>query len=83
MDKLLRRIADLVLMFVALLGLLTFLPTDIKGKDILIASGLILFILFVALITLHVSKLEEKIDELIKEKEIDKRLIKIENKLKL
>jgi len=63
MDKLLKRIADLILASVALLGLLNFLPLEIKGMDILIITGLVFFILFIALITHHVSKLEEKIDK--------------------
>ena len=83
MDRLLKKVADLILIFVALLGLLTFLPVDIKGTDILIISGSILLIVLVALITKHVGRLEAKIEELIKDREIDKRLIKIENKLKL
>lgn len=64
MDKLLKRIADLILVLIALLGILNFIPTKIKGTDILIIVGLILFVLFVALITHHVSKLEEKIGKI-------------------
>jgi len=71
MDRLLKKVADLILIFVALLGLLTFLPVDIKGTDILIISGSILLIVLVALITKHVGRLEAKIEELIKDREID------------
>ena len=63
MDTLLKRVADLTLIFVALLSLINFLPIEIKGTNLLIVSGLILFILFIALITHHVSKLQEKIDK--------------------
>jgi len=74
MDKLLKRIADLILALVALLGLLSFLPIDIKGTDVLIISGTLFFLLFIALITHHVSKLEERIktneERFIREKEL-------------
>ena len=83
MNRLLKKIADLILVCVALLGLLNLLPLKISGTDLMIITGLILFIIFVILITHHTSKLEKKIEILVKEREIDKRLIKIENKLKL
>ncbi len=82
MDKLLKKIADLILIFIALLGVLNFLPLEIKGKDLLIVSGIILFILFVALITHHTSKLENEIAKL-KERFIrEKRLNKLESEIK-
>jgi len=90
MDNLLKRISDLTLTLVALLGILNILPFSFSGTDILFISSMIFFILFIALITHHTGKLEEKIKEiednfkrLYDIKEVSKDIEKIKIKLKI
>ena len=80
-DKLLKRIADLFLSFVALLGLLALYPKKIDMNLILIVSVGLLFILFIILIVSHTSKLEDKINKLEYSLNIERRFAEIERRL--
>lgn len=81
-DRLLKRIADLFLAFVAFIGLIGIKEKfQLNITAILTISGIILFIAFIALITHHSSKLEEKIIKLEDCLNNEKRFAKIESKL--
>jgi ABC-type polysaccharide/polyol phosphate export permease len=83
-DRLLKRIADFFLTFVAILGLISIFPEareKFSVTDILTITLLLFFISFVVLITLHVSKLEEKINKLDETLNIENRFSKIEQEI--
>ncbi len=78
MNKLTKRISNFVLSLIALTSLFIALPVAMEIIEILIISTSTLFIGLVILITLQISKLEEKIGELNKNFKIIERLNRLE-----
>lgn len=76
MKKFLRITADILLGFVAILGIINYLPLKIEKIDLLAISIVVLFILFITLMIKHISGLERKINiieqKFIREKDLSK-----------
>ena len=78
MNPLLKRTSNLFLTFVAILGLLNIVPIKLNVTDFLTITATLFFISLTVLIITHIQKIEEEFDDLKKERDLDKRLIRVE-----
>jgi len=83
MNPILKRTSNLFLTFVAILGLLNIVPIELNITDLLTITATLFFITLTILIITHIQKIEEEFEVFNKENDLNKRLIRVEELLKV
>jgi|TARA_Y100000310_G_scaffold342733_1_gene447141 c-di-AMP phosphodiesterase-like protein len=81
MESVTKKIFNLILIIIAIISLLITSPISPSNPEILVLSGIILFVFFTFLITQHPLKLEEELDTLKEIFKINERLSKMKNEI--